>query len=251
MRLKLTLRYPKGKPIPVNYNYLLSSWIYKQLSKANPGFATWLHEQGYSGEAHRKFKLFTFGQLRGAPFRIDRDTITYNTDKLEWELSFAVPDALQNFVAGTFQNLHLGIGDGSLAPVDMYIEYVEIINKPVFQPIMRYRTETPICISRHVTGEKNAYYVFPNEADFGSLFLQNLYQKGLSTGMESTMPLETSFQLLDNPFRSKLIQIKDTKIRCFLFDFELKAPRQLQELGYFAGFGLENAQGLGMVQELR
>ena len=52
------------------------------------------------------------------------------------------------------------------------------------------------------------------------------------------------------PPKSKLITIKSgtaaqTKVKGWVFDFELDAPRELVEVGILAGFGKENAQGFG------
>jgi len=62
MRLKLTLRHAPNSILPKDYEYLISSWIYKTLWQANTEFATWLHNEGYDFN-DRKYKLFTFSQL--------------------------------------------------------------------------------------------------------------------------------------------------------------------------------------------
>ena len=45
MRFKLTLQALKSRKIPLNYQYELSSWIYKLFSEINPEFASELHEK--------------------------------------------------------------------------------------------------------------------------------------------------------------------------------------------------------------
>lgn len=64
MRLKINFSLSgKRQHLPFNYQYPVSSWIYKVLSKADKEFATILHELGYKIENGKTFKLFTFSQI--------------------------------------------------------------------------------------------------------------------------------------------------------------------------------------------
>ncbi len=63
MRFKLTLQtlqYPAF--LPFNYQYPLSSAIYKIIRSADKDFAAFLHNKGY-GEGYKSFKLFTFSDI--------------------------------------------------------------------------------------------------------------------------------------------------------------------------------------------
>ena len=111
MRLKLQLQTQKGNILPFNYEYAVSAWIYKVLSKADPTFATWLHDQGYNEKGnHRKFKLFTFSKIRPSSFRIiPRKGLLLENEQAELTLSFLKDKAMQDFVVGLFQSQQLQI----------------------------------------------------------------------------------------------------------------------------------------------
>lgn len=62
MELRLKFRRIAGNLLPVNYQYPLSSWIYKVIGTADLNYSTFLHEKGFAFD-NRRFKMFTFSQL--------------------------------------------------------------------------------------------------------------------------------------------------------------------------------------------
>lgn len=74
MELKIRLHRLRGTSLPVNYQYPLSSWIYKIIGAADAGYSAFLHEKGFSLGA-RKFKMFTFSQLDLRPYEISGERI--------------------------------------------------------------------------------------------------------------------------------------------------------------------------------
>lgn len=64
MRFKLTLQtLHKPALLPFNYQYPLSSAIYKIIRSADKDFAAFLYNKGY-GEGYKSFKLFTFSDIK-------------------------------------------------------------------------------------------------------------------------------------------------------------------------------------------
>lgn len=48
MRFKLVLeRISSGRFMPLNYQYAVSSWIYKKIQEADPDYSRFLHRGGY------------------------------------------------------------------------------------------------------------------------------------------------------------------------------------------------------------
>lgn len=67
MRFKLLLDVNKkafGNVLPINYQYEQSAVIYRILSSAEIEYANCLHENGYTLENGKQFKLFTFSRLK-------------------------------------------------------------------------------------------------------------------------------------------------------------------------------------------
>ena len=72
MELKITFSNPGNNTvIPIDYQYYLSSWMYKIINDGDAEYATFLHDTGYkvqsttsnddkAFESSRVFKLFNF-----------------------------------------------------------------------------------------------------------------------------------------------------------------------------------------------
>ncbi|MBA2746777.1 MAG: CRISPR-associated endoribonuclease Cas6, partial [Flavisolibacter sp.] len=95
--------------IPFNYQYPLSSAIYKIIQAADREFASFLHNTGY-GEGHKSFKLFTFSDVR-TPFDHRGDRMQLRTGEAELTICFYLPQAAETFIKGLFMNQHLEIAD--------------------------------------------------------------------------------------------------------------------------------------------
>ena len=92
--------------IPINYQYPLSSAIYKILAKGDTEYAAFLHEKGYK----KGLKLFSFSQLN-VPFKIQGDRLRLLSNEVEFQVSFHIPEAMENFVKGLFQSETIDIAD--------------------------------------------------------------------------------------------------------------------------------------------
>ncbi len=258
MRLKLTLQHEPNQVLPVNYQYLISSWIYKTLATADQTFATWLHHQGY-GLNGRKYKLFTFSPLQPAWFDLDRQNATISLSKSPTvlTLSFHMDKAMENFVIGLFQQQSFTLQSGRMKAA-LNVAALEILPQPLFRHRMRFRLLTPLCVSQNVEGKTHAQYLHPEDKDFDKLLIQNLKNKqralhpqlaGLEEWNDEGFPYD--YVVLSRP-KAKLLHIKGTKIKGYLCDFELTAPSELLEIGYFSGFGEKNSSlGMGMVEVLK
>ena len=258
MRLQLTLNHFRNQVLPINYQYTLASWIYATLWKENEAFATWLHNQGYEREG-KKYKLFTFGPLRPKRYRINPKEATFILEEAPTtiQLSFQVDETLQHFVMGLFNQQQFQLKSGKFQG-QFEVTSVEMLPRPTFENTMRFRVLTPICISRKEEEREHASYLSPEDKDYGQLLINNLLRKqqalqqqlaGIEPEALEEIPFD--FKLLSKP-KSKLLNIKGTKVKGYLFDFELNTQTELQEIGYYAGFGEKNSSlGMGMVRVLK
>lgn len=250
MRINLTLHNRPGSQLSLNYGYEISSAVYKILERADPQFSAWLHDVGYPLEG-RKFKLFAISGLRfGEGFRTHRadGTVTLGP-RQHLTLSFFVTEAVEKFVAGVFREQRFGIGTGGLPPVDFHIESVEVVPPPVFREVMRFRTLSPLVMSRYEEGNRHEQYMSPEEPGYEQQFFDNLlhkYESARLAGLVSNLPTTDgmTFNLLGQP-RKRGILIKagtpaQTKVIGYDFEFELTGPAALLRFGYEAGMGLDN-----------
>lgn len=248
MRLQLKLRHDTNSILPLNYQHFISAFIYKMLAQSAPEFTAWLHDQGFETNGKR-YKLFTFGRLEPEKYQIDRQRqlLQLQTDTSFLIISFHVEDALQHFVQGLFQAQKFRLGDAFLG-TDFAVEQIQILAAPAFQQSMQWRTLSPICVSHKTMAERYAQYLAPDHPEYGALMLGNLCRKANSLSTDPDMVINTDFHFeLIGEYRSKLIRIKNSKIRAFEFHFLLETDPHLQKMGYYAGFGEKNAQGFGLV----
>lgn len=264
MRFQFTLAL-KGtrRFLPLNYQYELSAWIYKRMAAADAAYADFLHQKGY-GQGNKRFKLFCFSPLELRPFRLlkEHGVFELQGQEIQLKLGFMAEHAAESFIKGVFMNQHLGLGN-RVNQVDMEVIKVEALPEPHFQEVMHYHALSPIVISRHEEGKQYAQYLHPADPAYADALLNNLVNKwagyqsvkelvGAGDGAEDWGENDLQFRLLSQEPRSKMITIKaltdqETKVRGFLYDFELQAPLELHRLLYAAGVGEKGSMGFGWV----
>src|SRR5690554_6855265 len=102
MRFKIRLtRTSQGKYLPINYQYELSSAIYKVINRADSAFSNFLHSQGYLAFGNQ-FRLFTFSRLNFNGYRVLRETsrIEHYGEEASFEITFLVDRAAEEFIKG-------------------------------------------------------------------------------------------------------------------------------------------------------
>jgi CRISPR-associated endoribonuclease Cas6 len=261
MRIKLTLeKMGSASLIPINYNYELSAWIYSRIRQADEEYADFLHNRGYSLttnsiSAGKQFKFFTFSalQMKGKP---EGDRLQLQTDEARLVVSFLVEEASEKFIMGLFEKQELQLGD-KISQVDFRVKQVESLPWQLIEERVRFRTISPLTVSRK--NERGLDdYLPPDDVDFTGLLLRNLLDKYVATGREvpaSWQDYPFDFTVLTREPRAKLITLKahtrqQTRVKGYLFDFELTAPMPLLEIAYLAGLGRYNAEGFGCVEIL-
>ena len=122
MRIKILADVGEGITLPINYNHLLTSVIYRFLAESNPEYASFLHDEGY-GVDHRRFKLFTFSQLMAERRRITGDRIRFGST-LTWLVSSPVETFLSHFADTLLTEGRLTIGGHRLQIRDVTIPRV-------------------------------------------------------------------------------------------------------------------------------
>lgn len=255
MRFRLNLQTNRGSLLPFNYQYPLSSAIYKIIQRADKEFAAFLHNKGY-GQGHKSFKLFTFSDIR-TPFVRRGDRMQLTTGEAELTVCFYLPLAAENFIKGLFMHQQLEIAD-RMSKVVLTVIGVENLSITtltdgtfVLQPL------SPIVVGRK--NDRGHYdYRSPEDADFAECLYHNWVEKcaavGLPVAVGDEEP-EVSIKVLffNHPPQQRLITIKggtkaETKIRGYTkFKLAVNAPVEMIELALGAGLGLHNALGMGCV----
>jgi CRISPR-associated endoribonuclease Cas6 len=263
MRFVLTLRpLAHSQQLLFNYQYPFMAWIYGRLKDADEDYANFLHNIGYKATDSRKtFKHFTFSSFRiphlAKPIKKGDTCMWLGKEPISVIVSFFIEKAAEDFIMGLFQNQTFGIYD-TKHQANFVIERVESLPNEVFdnQAILM-RTISPMVIAEKRKDGKDEY-LSPNDPRFAKYFALNLlekfnsvYENDLKIDAETASHL-IKFKLVDgNRLKSRLISIKDnkadgTKVRAFTnFVFEVSAPPQVLEVGFFGGFGKYSTHGMG------
>jgi CRISPR-associated endoribonuclease Cas6 len=261
MRFRLNLAVDKhtneDSILPINYQYELSSWIYRTINSSNSEFANWLHNIGYVNE-NRKFKLFTFSNLKPAKYKVLGDRLLIESENTELTLSFYLPETVEHFITGLFRNQSFRLGD-KLSSVGFTVQQIEKLPEVEFTGNMSFRTISPMIVSKNTEPEKKyAQYLSPEDTNYGDLLANNLVNKYVALAEKGHLHTNNGPAIADVPInlslvgtpRQKLIKIKagnesETFLKGFLFSFQLSAPVELMRIGYYGGFGEKNSLGFG------
>jgi len=252
MRFKIVLERTKNDILPTDHQYALASWIYQSLHRGNSEFATWLHDKGYS-LGNKQFKLFCFSKPF-FPFKPMGEITQMTGREAHFHISFVAEEAVEPFIIGLFQSQSLTLGN-SKHKVEFQIKSVEKIPDPDFSSgKSQFILRSPLCLSIRSETKNTPVYLSPDNPHYADYLKSNLLNKYNAIYTDS--PLENvpfSFRILNEP-RSKLIHIREgesseTKVRGFLFSFEISTAKELLSLAYSSGFGEKNSMGFGFVDK--
>ncbi|PLV57137.1 CRISPR-associated endoribonuclease Cas6 [Thermotoga sp. SG1] len=243
MRIKIHFQTTEAI-IPLNYNYLLSSFIYKKLASQNENFAKFLHERGY-GE---RFKFFTFSQLFLENSKVKDDKLVIFPGKGWWHVSSPVVDFVRYMFSSLSENPVIRVGKAEFVVQSITVEdSLPVLSEYNFIMI------SPLVVS--VPEEKNGKlvhrYLHPGEEGFYEAFKRNLYKKYrifYGKDPEGDVEIIPDWNYIKSKERiTKRIKLKDVFVRAVVFPFRVRGDRKLIEIGYEAGFGEKNSMGFGMV----
>ena len=271
MRFKLHLKPVRDKQkLLFNYQYPLQAWLYKLIYQADQGYASFLHNEGYTVPNSRKtFKHFTFSSLqitKANPIRRGDKYIQLGIENITLVISFYMDKAAKGFIMGLFQSQTMSLYNQELQ-ADFIVERVETLGNP-FDLISKdgvitksFKTISPMVVSRK---EGNLdQYLSPKDERFTEFFALNLMDRFRTLEGTARMQMDATFaknivkfNLLSDPERIKMrgFTVKEGKldqqtkvIGYYNFSFAVTAPVHLLEIGYLGGFGKESSMGCGSV----
>jgi len=259
MRFKIIFRPTEpDQLLPLNYKYPVSSWIYKILANSDKEFTAILHENGYKLENGKQFKFFTFSDFNvpKGKWKIAGDRMKIWSDEISLIVSFLLPEQSQNFVAGLFHEQEAVIGD-KISQLHLSVQNITALNTDFEkQEVYTLQSQSPIFMQKKGDRHRSPNYISPSDPEYPSLFFGNLIDKYrcncLNQGIEPKEFDESEIKLNSltaspRPVKQiiKAFQKEETHLRAYKFNFELKAPKELVEIGLQAGFGASNSQGFG------
>lgn len=261
MRFLIQLQTSHPKPeISLNYPYYLSAAIYRIIAKGDAEYAQFLHEQGYG----KKFKFFSFSQLN-TPFKIDGDRMKLISSQANFQVSFHLPQAAENFVKGLFQSEQIEIAD-KISKVAFKVTSVESLP----DPLKTYKENEIVSVllkplSPIVVGlpnEKGNYdFLEPSDVRFAESLVYNWRNKIAACYDQATADsalLMAEVIPMNKPFKSRLTTIKsgtkeETKVRGWLYLLlKVTTEKRFVEILLNGGVGIYNSViGGGCVEVIK
>lgn len=264
MRLKLILSTDINTSIPVNYNYALSSAIYKLLKFSSPEFAEFLHEKGFRTN-QRTYKLFTFSLRPEKSLIFGRDIILKSPFVNLYITTPLIEDFVKSILSVPAEQKFVELY-ADYTKVEFSIRNIETMHEPDFGSWAKFIMLNPMVLSTRIVrnGRKQQYYLRYDDDPENinrilNINLANKYELMTGkpyegTGIVLSWDKDYIKRMLDNGKKiSKKITItKDPKnpidiigIQC---PFVVEGDPELIKTGYRCGFGEKNSMGFGMAE---
>ena len=238
MRLKITLAFGNGEyRIPFNYNYQLSSLIYRKI--ADLDLANELHISS-------DFKFFTFSQIYIPRRRITKNGIISRDGKLHFYISSPNDYLIQSMVEAYLEDLEVTFRGDRLQ-----VHEVELLKKPEFKKSAEFKTMSPVMA--RIKRDDRIWDLNPGDLQFYTALQKNLLNKyrafhGSYNGDEY---LKIAPDM--GSVKRKRITIKkdglETYHRAYQMRFMAEGDPRLLEFMYDCGLGEKNSMGFGMVEQ--
>ena len=242
MRIRFMLSHRDGAILPIDYRAAISAWIYKTIGQSDTAFAKQLHEEGHP-LGHRKFKLFTYGNLKPERYEAKGGTFILSQGPTILDVSTYLSEQAQHLMMGMFKDMKFHLGSRT-RPEYFEIQQAVVLPDPKWAEEMTFQMLTPCCISKGIPDSRTSEYLPPDHPEFGERLLQNLKNKcvALPPQLRPGLPekIGCEFELLGD-YRARLHRIHDSRIKGFTFRFRIKAPIELIKMGYYGGFGEKGA----------
>ena len=170
------------------------------------------------------------------------------------QVSFMLPDAAERFIVGLFNRQKAFLGD-NFNGLNLLVSHIERCPEDIIRPTMEYMADSPIVFSKPGI-ERKPHYMHPDDDDYEVAVKNHLNAKLMAVkGLQPTSiqymddQLPIVFRVRTEP-KSKLITVKpgtpqQSKVRGYLYGFELTADAWVHKLIINAGFGEKNATGFG------
>lgn len=260
-RIDLKIDIASQRVLPLNYQYELSSAIYKCMSRSDADYAAWLHDNGFTDSVPpgKRLKLFCFSNFRIPRFSVDGDRLRLECDRVALYLSFLPEQSTAAFVKGAFADQVLEVGD-RVSKVRFKVTDIAIL-PPLSERVVTndagmaegvFRTLSPVCVSRKNGQTGRADYLPPADPQMGECLKRNLLEKyKFYYGEEYPGNKDFEFELLSEP-RRKGIAVKrftpqETKVIGYNYRFRLRCDPGLLDIAGDCGLGEKGSLGFGFI----
>lgn len=242
MQIKISFSSEEDIVLPIHYNYIIQSFIYKNIDDK---LSLFLHDKGYISNG-RIFKLFTFSNILKMGRKIKEN---FNFGK---EISIIVSSPIDNFcrsIANSMlQNENLFLGKNNIR-----VEQIQLSNEQIKLEEIIIETLSPIVIYSTLYkkgGKKFTYYYQTRESEFENLIGKNLAKK-YNAFYSTNIKFKDNIKIISKgTTKQSLVYYKNFIVKGESGEFIITGDNRLLQMGLDAGFGGKNSQGFGCVKLL-
>ena len=278
MRIKITLSADKSGIIDFNYQHQIQAIIYGFLSRSNPDYALWLHQQGFVYKKDKRFKLFVFSGITfdgpikiirssGLNSLIRRNGFSFNASHtspftFSFQIASPVDKFIQHLIEGIFHEgyeIVLGRQGLNIHRIETLPDPLSSSNSPSGLIRLPLRPlESPLFIKKPMPPGQQDIYLFPGDEGYEEFLNQNLthkYETLYGKPFEGE-PLKFDFHAIKGKSVKQFTILKkgldgSTKsinIKGTLQPFTVSGSKELIKIGLECGFGQNNSMGCGYVE---
>lgn len=217
MRLHLRLT-PNTKPIPFNYQHQLTGALHK-----------WLGQN----DLHDKISLYSFSWLRG-----DVDTVNSGLNfpqGAQWFISFWEKEHASELIQGIVDQPKVAYG--------MEVDEVQIVRPPEFKEQWRFKVSSPVLIRKNRDDKTREHLTYQDNGV--DKYLERTLNRKLNEAGITHSDFKVSFDTNYSGARTKLIDIKGTKLKANLCPILMEGDPQAIEFAWNVGIGELTGSGFG------
>lgn len=238
MQLHIRHKLPKDLVLPIHYQHILQSIIYRHV-REEYGFSNFLHQKGYQTD-DRQFRMFVFGFLNGK-YEIEDKQITFHNEvsfqvrSTDARMLLILKESLEkngiDYLGQHYDNLEMRLSDDTMDKNSIKI-----------------RMLSPICVYSTDSETKKTTFYNPMDLDFEERINSNFRRKYKAyTGIEPSSDIRLSPLMVTT--RDKVVTLyKNFYISGWLGEYELSGEPKYLDFLYQTGLGGKNSQGFGMFE---
>lgn len=209
---------PNTKPIPFNYQHQLTGTLHK-----------WLGQN----DLHDKISLYSFSWLRG---KVETTEKGLNFPQgARWFISFWENEYSSDLIQGIVNQPSVAFG--------MEVDEVQIVKTPEFKEQWRFKVSSPVLVRKNRDDNTREHLTYKDN-DAGDYLKRTLNRKLQEAGVnhgDYNIAFDTNY----SGARTKLIDVKGTKLKANLCPIVMEGDTQVMEFAWNVGIGESTGIGFG------
>ena len=239
MQLRVTIRIKDNLVLPVDYNYILQSMIYKALGN-NQEYSSLMHDQGF-GNSGRSYKFFSFSRVEGQCFISDNKLVF--KDSISFEVRSIIPQFII-LIYKYFQEEGCTFGRKRYRDVELKLE-----DRTIEQTDLVVNMVSPVCVFSTDFDTKHTRYYNPGEEEFYTRInnsFKSKYEALYGIVPESDIRISKELVIREDKMLTKY---KGFLIEAWFGRFRIAGERKYLDFLYQTGIGSKTAQGFGLFEK--